>query len=75
MRSLRVTHPPAGAIPLLAFAEPVAVLTLLEAVIVGSVTLVLLALGYHRLPPRQVYPKPVRRDPHSGAAIPERLDE
>lgn len=75
MRNMRVTHPPAGAIPLLAFAEPVAVLQLLEAVIVGSVALVLFALAYHRLPPRQVYPKPVERDTVTGAMIFEGSDD
>ncbi len=58
MTFFRVTHPPAGAIPLIAFASPVDVLFLVEAVAVGAVTLTLLALIYHRIPPRQTYPSP-----------------
>jgi CBS-domain-containing membrane protein len=56
MTYFRVTHPPAGAIPLIAFADPVHVVTLVEALLVGSVALLLLALVYHRIPPRQTYP-------------------
>lgn len=63
MRVLRVTHPPAGAIPLLAFGETIEVLALLEAVMLGSVILVGLALVWHRLPPRQNYPK--KADPEA----------
>ena len=66
MRTLRVTHPPAGAIPLLAFAEPVNVLQLVEAVLIGSVALVAVALVYHRLPPSQPYPRVPDADPAPG---------
>jgi CBS-domain-containing membrane protein len=63
MRVLRVTHPPAGAIPLLAFAEPGRDLQLVQAVLVGSTALVLIALVYHRIPPKQPYPMRAGRGP------------
>lgn len=57
---LRLTHPPAGA-------DPIVVMTLhpdwsflVTPVLTGTVTLVLVALLIHRLPPRSVYPLPVR---------------
>jgi CBS-domain-containing membrane protein len=56
MSFFRVTHPPAGAIPLIAFADPVGILTLVVAVGIGSATLLVLAVAYHRIPPCQVYP-------------------
>lgn len=56
MTYFRVTHPPAGAIPLIAFADPVHIVTLVEAIGVSAVALLLLALIYHRIPPRQTYP-------------------
>lgn len=61
MRILRVTHPPAGAIPLVGFADPVHIADLFAAVLVGSTTLVLFAMIWHHLPPRQPYPKRVGR--------------
>ena len=57
MRVLRVTHPPAGAIPLIAFGDTLDVLELLEGVVLGSVILVAIALVWHRIPPQQEYPK------------------
>lgn len=65
MSALRLTHPPAGAIPLIAFSGALDLWTLIEAVAVGSVTLMCLALIYHRIPPRQTYPN------SSGAAPPD----
>lgn len=56
MTLLRVTHPPAGAIPLIAFADPSNFGDVLLGVTVGAVALMLLALIYHRIPPRQSYP-------------------
>jgi CBS-domain-containing membrane protein len=56
MSFFRVTHPPAGAIPLITFADPIGVLAVIEAVAVGATTLVLLGLVYHRIPPCQTYP-------------------
>jgi CBS-domain-containing membrane protein len=57
MLALRVTHPPAGAVPLLAVAGPVAPATLIEVILAGSACLVLVALIHHRLPPRIQYPR------------------
>lgn len=56
MRGLRVTHPPAGALPILAFGERLHGLQLFGVVFVGCVTLVALALIVHRIPPRRDYP-------------------
>ena len=56
MTALRVTHPPAGAMPLIAFHGEIDFLMLAEAVALGSVALVALALIWHRIPPRQPYP-------------------
>lgn len=56
MSLLRVTHPPAGAIPLIAFADPVEIMTVIGAVVVGSIAMTILAVLYHRIPPRQPYP-------------------
>jgi CBS-domain-containing membrane protein len=58
MSRFRLTHPPAGALPLIAFADPQTLYVVVEAIVVGSVTLILLATLYHRIPPRQRYPDP-----------------
>ncbi len=63
MMSLRVTHPPAGAIPLIAFADPSHVIQLTQVAIVGAVILIVLAFVLHRLPPRSRYT--VRPSPES----------
>jgi CBS-domain-containing membrane protein len=63
MTFFRVTHPPAGAIPLIAFADPVGMLQLVEAVGVGSCSLLALAFVYHRIPPRQAYPCAIQTTP------------
>lgn len=57
MSLFRVTHPPAGAVPLVALGAPLPPLTLLAVVLVGSASLVLIALLHHRLPPRSDYPR------------------
>lgn len=57
MPLLRVTHPPAGAVPLLAVASPMAPGTLAGAVLAGALCLVGVALLHHRLPPRFDYPR------------------
>jgi len=57
MLMLRVTHPPAGAIPLVASASPLHGPTLFMVVLVGSASLVALAFLHHRIPPRQDYPR------------------
>jgi CBS-domain-containing membrane protein len=57
MATLRVTHPPAGAIPLIVFGDEAHVVELVVAVAVGGGALVAMALAVHRLPPRQPYPR------------------
>lgn len=57
MLVLRVTHPPAGAVPLLAFSAGMPPETLFVAVMAGAACLVGTALVHHRLPPRIVYPR------------------
>ncbi|ODN71312.1 HPP family protein [Methylobrevis pamukkalensis] len=60
MALLRVTHPPAGAIPILAATSSIHGLTLVAVVAGGSLLLVLVAALHHRLPPRlHVYPRRV----------------
>lgn len=49
MVALRVTHPPAGADPLVVFAADPGFGFLFAPVLAGSVILVLIALAYHRL--------------------------
>jgi CBS-domain-containing membrane protein len=56
MRAFRVTHPPAGAMPILAFGESVHGVDLFLVIFVGCVTLIALALIVHRIPPRRQYP-------------------
>ena len=58
MLALRVTHPPAGAIPLVALpASSTSGLMLLAVILVGSASLVALAIVHHWLPPRAQYPR------------------
>lgn len=59
MLILRVTHPPAGALPLVATASPFQGATLFVVVLVGSISLVGLAIVHHWIPPRTRYPRPV----------------
>ncbi|QRM53969.1 HPP family protein [Sinorhizobium sp. BG8] len=56
MLVLRVTHPPAGAVPLVALASPFLPTELFEAVMLGSLLLVTLAVLHHLIPPRAQYP-------------------
>lgn len=56
MRSFRVTHPPAGALPILAFGQGLHGVKLFAVVFVGYSILVALALIVHRIPPRRQYP-------------------
>ena len=58
MRQLRVTHPPAGALPILAFGSQLHGYGLFLAGFVGCVTLIALAFIVHRIPPRRTYPLP-----------------
>jgi CBS-domain-containing membrane protein len=57
--ALRLTHPPAGADPLVVFLGAPAADVFLGSVVVGSVFLVVTAVLIHRLPPkRTAYPLP-----------------
>lgn len=59
MLALRVTHPPAGAIPLVAMAAPQDSVVLFPTLLLASVSLVALAVALHRLPPQVSYPRPL----------------
>ncbi|MFB2553124.1 HPP family protein [Ensifer soli] len=56
MLFLRVTHPPAGAVPLVAVASQFEAPVLFEVVLGGSLLLVAIAVLHHAIPPRQQYP-------------------
>ena len=58
MAALRVTHPPAGADPLVVFFDNPGWEYLGLPVAFGSLVLILIAWLFHRLPPRVVYPTP-----------------
>ncbi|MEA3413016.1 MAG: HPP family protein [Pseudomonadota bacterium] len=60
MAALRVTHPPAGADPLVVFFDNPGWAYLGLPVALGSVALILIAWMFHRVPPRIVYPIPAR---------------
>ena len=59
MLMLRITHPPAGAVPLVALASPLQSMSLFPTILIACVSLVGLALVHHRLPPRVAYPRPL----------------
>nr|WP_295465779.1 HPP family protein [Mesorhizobium sp.] len=56
MRAFRVTHPPAGALPILAFGQGLHGVKLFAVVFVGCTLLLALAFIVHRIPPRREYP-------------------
>ncbi|MEA2094146.1 MAG: HPP family protein [Pseudomonadota bacterium] len=56
MAALRVTHPPAGADPLVVFFDNPGWAYLGLPVALGSLALIVIAWLFHRLPPRVVYP-------------------
>jgi CBS-domain-containing membrane protein len=56
MAMLRVTHPPAGAIPLVAFASHFDLPVLTAVVLAGSVLMIAIGVLHHRIPPSQQYP-------------------
>lgn len=56
MRLLRVTHPPACAMPILGYDANFHGIELFGTVLVGAVLLVGLALIVHRIPPQRRYP-------------------
>ena len=57
MATLRVTHPPAGAVPLVATAAPYQGSTLFIVVLLGCISLLTLAVVHHWIPPRVQYPR------------------
>ncbi len=57
MLMFRVTHPPAGAVPLVALAAPLQSGSLFFTILIGSISLVGLGVVHHRLPPRFRYPR------------------
>lgn len=57
MRTLRVTHPPACAMPILAFGGVVHGGMLFAVTLVSCVLITALALVVHRIPPRRTYPR------------------
>lgn len=59
MLTLRVTHPPAGAVPLVALGSPDGAAMLLPDLLLAAALLVALAAVVHRLPPRTAYPRPL----------------
>ena len=70
MSALRLTHPPAGAVPLVALAAPIQSVELFATILVSCVSLVTLALVHHRLPPKVHYPRPLSA-PHPHAPLPD----
>lgn len=62
MLVLRVTHPPAAAVPLLAYPGPVDPLTLFVVLFLACLMLVLLGVVLHRLPPHHRYPLPIEQE-------------
>jgi CBS-domain-containing membrane protein len=56
MAILRVTHPPAGAIPLVAFASHFNLPMLTAVVLAGSILMITIGVLHHRIPPQQQYP-------------------
>ncbi len=61
MLLLRVTHPPAGAVPLVAFGSHLGGPTLFLIVGLGSALLIAIGVLHHLIPPRHQYPL---RAPH-----------
>lgn len=59
MLVLRVTHPPAVAVPLLGFAGPIDPFNLFLVLFLACTLLVGLGVALHRFPPRQRYPLPL----------------
>lgn len=64
IQTLRITHPPAGAVPMLAAATPGNSSLLFITLLVSSIGMVAFALVWHCLPPRRRYPAE-----HPGAPV------
>jgi len=60
MLVLRVTHPPAAAVPLLTLTGSTDTLTLFGVIFAACTILVALGAAIHRLPPRRRYPLPLK---------------
>ncbi|MBO9134229.1 HPP family protein [Rhizobium sp. B230/85] len=56
MQLLRVTHPPAGAVPLVTFASHLSAGLLFTVVVVGALALIAIAVLHHAIPPKHQYP-------------------
>lgn len=63
MLLMRVTHPPAGAVPLVAFTTHMPADTLFFVVLAGAMCLVGVAVVHHWLPPRIIYPRRLPEQP------------
>lgn len=59
MQVLRVTHPPAGAVPLVTLSAPLQSASLFVTILLACLSLMVLALVHHRIPPRVPYPRPL----------------
>ena len=59
MAALRVTHPPAGADPLVIFFSSPGWEYILFPAIFGSIVLIITAWAFHKIPPSSIYPLPV----------------
>jgi CBS-domain-containing membrane protein len=62
MLVLRVTHPPAAAVPLLVYPGPTDPSKLFTVLFLACSLLVLIGIFVHRLPPRHRYPLPLRAE-------------
>lgn len=69
MAALRVTHPPAGADPIVVFFTSPGWEYIIFPVALGSIALVITAWLFHKLPPRSTYPltHPNPQQPNRGA--------
>ena len=60
MAALRVTHPPAGADPLVIFFSSPGWEYILFPAVFGSIVLIITAWAFHKIPPTTIYPLPVK---------------
>ncbi|MCW9035810.1 MAG: HPP family protein [Rhodospirillales bacterium] len=67
MAMLRITHPPAGANPIVIFLTDPGIEFLFAPILVGSVALVVIAFVVHRIPPQAEYPiSALKQEPEEG---------
>lgn len=62
MAALRVTHPPAGADPLVIFFSSPGWEYILFPAVFGSIALIITAWVFHKIPPTTIYPLPAKTD-------------